>query len=89
VVRVAGCRDRSLELIGFRVSASAPVAATGEDRTLVPDRLATSLGHMLVVYLIAERLPTARQQPEPGKYANDELEPRRADRVRFGPRSDP
>ena len=59
MVWVAGCRDRSLELIGFRVSASAPVAATGEDRTLVPDRLAKSLGHLLVVYVIAERLDSA------------------------------
>jgi len=59
MVGVGGCRERSLELIGFRVSASAPVAATGEDRTLVPDRLAESLGHLLVVDVVAERLDIA------------------------------
>jgi hypothetical protein len=31
-------------------------AAVGEDRMLVPDRLATSLRHLLVIYVIAERL---------------------------------
>ena len=35
-------------------------AATGEDRMLVPDRLAKSLRHLLVVYVIAERLDGAR-----------------------------
>jgi len=30
-----------------------------------------------------------RQPPEPGKDANDVLEPRRPDRMRVGPRSDP
>ena len=31
-------------------------AGTGEDRMLVPDRLAKSLRHLLVIYVIAERL---------------------------------
>ena len=31
-------------------------AAVGEDRMLVPDRFATSLRHLLVIYVIAERL---------------------------------
>ena len=35
-------------------------AATGEDRMLVADRLAKSLRHLLVVYVIAERLDGAR-----------------------------
>jgi len=35
-------------------------AATGEDRMLVPDGLAKSLRHLLVVYVIAERLDGAR-----------------------------
>ena len=35
-------------------------AATTEDRMLVPDRLAKSLRHLLVVYVIAERLDGAR-----------------------------
>ncbi|MGH2886005.1 MAG: hypothetical protein ACRDPA_25470 [Solirubrobacteraceae bacterium] len=35
-------------------------AAIGEDRMLVPDRLAKSLRHLLVVYVIAERLDGAR-----------------------------
>jgi hypothetical protein len=30
--------------------------ATAEDRMLVPDQLAKTLGHLLVVYVIAERL---------------------------------
>ena len=34
-------------------------AATGEDRMLIPDRLANSLGHLLAVYVIAERLDGA------------------------------
>ena len=44
-------------------------AAVLEDRMLVPDRLATSLRHLLVVYVIAERLdgaaaPRSRQGDE-------------------------
>jgi hypothetical protein len=35
-------------------------AAVPEDRMLVPDRLAKSLRHLLVVYVIAERLDGAR-----------------------------
>jgi hypothetical protein len=35
-------------------------AAIAEDRMLVPDRLANSLGYLLVVYVIAERLDGAR-----------------------------
>ena len=34
-------------------------AATAEDRMLVPDQLAKTLGHLLVVYVIAERLDRA------------------------------
>jgi hypothetical protein len=34
-------------------------AATAEDRMLIPDRLANSLGHLLAVYVIAERLAGA------------------------------
>jgi hypothetical protein len=34
-------------------------AATAEDRMLVPDRLAKTLRHLLVVYVIAERLDRA------------------------------
>jgi hypothetical protein len=46
-------------------------AAVGEDRMLVPDRLATSLRHLLVIYVIAERLGGAtatrsRQRVGPG-----------------------
>ncbi len=43
-------------------------AAIPEDRLLVPDRLATSLRHLLVIYVIAERLDgasaTRSQQPD-------------------------
>jgi hypothetical protein len=63
-------------------------AAVTEDRMLVPDRLAKSLRHLLVVYVIGKRLNGARTT-DPGKETNDELEPRRPDRVRVGPRSDP
>jgi hypothetical protein len=34
-------------------------AATAEDRMPVPDQLAKTLGHLLVVYVIAERLDRA------------------------------
>ena len=35
-------------------------AATGEDRMLGPDRLARSLGHLFVVYVIADRMDGVR-----------------------------
>ena len=43
-----------------RLALTQTAAATREDRMLVPDRLAKSLRHLFVVYVIAERLDGAR-----------------------------
>ena len=63
-------------------------AAVPEDQMLVPDRPAKSLRHLLVVYVIAERLDGARTTRSP---QGDEpwFEACRADRRRVSARSDP
>ena len=56
-----------IEQVRLAALAVTQAAATAEDRMLVPDQLAKTLGRLLVVYVIAERLDRATAtQPRQG-----------------------